>query len=286
MTDPTYALLDSGDGRKLEQVGPHRLARPALQAVWRPRLDPAAWKAADAVFERRDEGGGWTGPKALPERWPVAFPPLTLLIQPTGFGHLGVFPEQREGWGWIAAQVRERAAALGRAPEVLNLFAYTGAATLSALAAGARCTHLDASRGVVAWARDNAAASGLAEAPCRWLVDDVKKFLRRALNQGQRYDGIVLDPPTFGRGPKGQVWKIEAEIADLMDACGRLLAPGGFVLLSCHTPGFTPATLANLLAPVGGPGAEIERGEMLLWEADGARALPSGAFARRGGAAP
>jgi 23S rRNA (cytosine1962-C5)-methyltransferase len=282
VSDATYTLLDSGDGRKLEQVGPHRLVRPAPQAVWRPRLKPAEWHQADAEFVRAEgEKGGWRG-KPLPERWAVTLPPLTFWIQATGFGHLGLFPEQRESWSWIAERVRALAAALGRPPRVLNLFAYTGGSTLAALRAGAEVTHVDASKGVVQWARDNAAACGLEGAPCRWLVDDVKKFMRRAVDKGLPYDGIVLDPPTFGRGPKGQVWKIEPEAAPLLDACKSLLNPeGGFVLLSCHTPGFTPTTLANLLSgAVGGRGGEVEHGEMLLTEGNGGRALPSGAFAR------
>lgn len=285
MTDASYQLLDSGDGRKLEQVGPHRLVRPAPQAVWRPRLPPEPWAGADAEFVRAEgEAGGWRG-TPLPERWPVTLAPLTFLIQATGFGHLGLFPEQREGWGWIADRVRKAAGALGRPPRVLNLFAYTGGSTLAALRAGAEVTHVDASKGVVQWARDNAAACGLANAPCRWLVDDAKKFVRRAVERGRPYDGIVLDPPTFGRGPKGQVWKIEPDAAPLMDACKSLLAPeGGFILLSCHTPGFTPTTLANLLgAVVAGRGGEVELGEMLLTEADGGRPLPSGTFARWAG---
>jgi len=286
MTDASYALLDSGDGRKLERVGPLTLIRPAPQAVWRPRLEPSEWKAADAEFIRRgDEPGGWKVRTDLPERWAVPFPPFTFQVQATGFGHLGVFPEQRESWGWIGDRVRALAAVLGRPPRVLNLFAYTGGSTLAALRGGAGATHVDASRGVVQWARDNAAASGLADAPCRWLVDDVKVFLRRAANQGKPYEGIILDPPTFGRGPKGQVWKIEPEIAPLMDACGALLAPeGAFLLLSCHTPGFTPTTLANLVAGAAGnrPG-ELAQGEMVITEAEGGRALPSGTFARWSG---
>lgn len=278
----TYALLDSGGGRKVERVGPHVVVRPAPQAVWAPALGPEAWTQAEAEYVRSDTGGGaWKG-KPLPDGWPIALDGLAFLVKPTGFGHLGVFPEQRDTWGWIGTRVADLGKRLERPPEVLNLFAYTGGSTLAALAAGARVTHLDASRGAVAWARDNAARSGLADRPCRWLVEDAQKFLGRAARRGERYDGIVLDPPSFGRGSKGEVWKIEPGAAPLMDACGRVLSPGpAFLVLTCHTPGFTPTVLENLLAPVvNGRAGSVEAMEMAIPEQATGRLLPSGSCAR------
>jgi len=277
----TYALLDAGGGRKLEQVGPFRLVRPAPQAVWAPALEPAAWKAADAEFLRSDTGGGaWRG--ALPEGWEIALARFRFWVKGTGFGHLGVFPEQQACWTWIGQETAAAARRLGRAPKVLNLFAYTGGSTLAALAAGADVTHVDASRGVVAWARDNAARSGLADRPCRWIVEDVQKFLKREARRGTRYDGIILDPPSFGRGSKGEVWKIEPGAAPLLEACAAVLdAEAALILFTCHTPGFTPLVLANLLAPlVQGRGGSIEQGEMQIPEDAAGRPLPSGTFVR------
>jgi 23S rRNA (cytosine1962-C5)-methyltransferase len=277
----TYALLDAGGGRKLEQVGPRRLIRPAPQAVWAPTLDPSAWKAADAEYVRSDTGGGdWRG--ELPESWEIALGGFTFVIKGTGFGHLGVFPEQAACWAWISDAVADAAGRLGRKPKILNLFAYTGGSTLAALSAGAEVTHVDASKGVVAWARDNAARSGLAERPCRWIVDDVQKFLKREARRGSRYDGIVLDPPSFGRGSKGEVWKIEAGAVPLLEASTALLSPEASLLLfTCHTPGFTPIALSNLIGPlVKGRGGAVEHGEMTIPEGSANRPLPSGTFAR------
>jgi len=277
----TYALLDSGGGRKLEQVGPVRVVRPAPQAVWGPALDAGAWKSAAAEYVRSDTGGGaWRG--HLPEAWEIAVGGFTFGIKGTGFGHLGVFPEQTECWTWIAESTAAAARRLGRAPKVLNLFAYTGGSTLAALSGGAEVTHVDASRGVVAWARDNAARSGLSERPCRWIVEDAQKFLKREARRGARYDGIILDPPSFGRGSKGEVWKIEQGAIPLLEACAALLAPEAALLLfTCHTPGFTPTVLLNLAGPlVKGRGGDPEAGEMTIPENSAGRPLPSGTFVR------
>jgi 23S rRNA (cytosine1962-C5)-methyltransferase len=277
----TYALLDAGGGRKLEQVGPYRIVRPAPQAVWAPALDAGAWQSADAEYVRSDTGGGaWRG--ALPEGWEIALAGFTFLVKGTGFGHLGVFPEQAECWGWITEATATAAGRLGRAPKLLNLFAYTGGSTLAALSGGAEVTHVDASRGVVAWARDNAARSGLSDRPCRWLVEDAQKFLGREARRGARYDGMILDPPSFGRGSKGEVWKIEPGAVPLLMACAALLAPEAALLLfTCHTPGFTPTVLANLVAPlVKGRGGIPEAGEMTIPERSAGRPLPSGTYLR------
>jgi 23S rRNA (cytosine1962-C5)-methyltransferase len=281
MSGQDYELRDSGGGRKLERFGAVTLARPCAQAVWGRSMADAEWAAADAAFDR-EEGHRWTGRDRLPERWTIEIDGLVFRLSGTDFGHLGVFPEQRESWRWIAARVAAlRAGAGGRAPAVLNLFAYSGGSTLAAARAGAEVCHVDASQGMVAWARDNAALNGLGEAPIRWITDDAVKFLAREARREHRYHGIVLDPPSFGRGKRGEVYKIERDLPDTLERCRALLAPGpGFLLLSAHTPGLTPVALANLLRPVaGGRGGSVEAGEMLLRGAADVPPVPSGAFA-------
>lgn len=277
--DVGYELLDSGDQTKLERFGEYVLSRPAPQAIWSRRLPSRVWTEADATFTRSPSGGGsWHRRRPLPQSWVLELGGLSLKIKPTDFGHLGVFPEQRPNWDWIARVI-------GKAPgpvSVLNLFAYTGGSTLVAAAAGATVCHLDSSRGVVAWARENAALSDLAGRPVRWIVDDVTKFIRREGRRGRCYDAIILDPPSFGRGPKGEVWKIEHELPGLLHACRALLGDQPlFVLLSCHSPGFTPLVLRNLLAEMmAGAGGWLDAAEMALVESDGERSLPSGSFSR------
>lgn len=277
--DVGYELLDSGDQTKLERFGEYVLSRPAPQAIWSRRLPSRVWTEADATFTRSPSGGGsWHRRRPLPQSWVLELGGLSLKIKPTDFGHLGVFPEQRPNWDWIARVI-------GKAPgpvSVLNLFAYTGGSTLVAAAAGATVCHLDSSRGVVAWARENAALSDLAGRPVRWIVDDVTKFIRREGRRGRCYDAIILDPPSFGRGPKGEVWKIEHELPGLLHACRALLGDQPlFVLLSCHSPGFTPLVLRNLLAEMmAGAGGWLDAAEMALAESDGERSLPSGSFSR------
>lgn len=277
--DVGYELLDSGDQTKLERFGEYVLSRPAPQAIWSRRLPSRVWTEADATFTRSPSGGGsWHRRRPLPQSWVLELGGLSLKIKPTDFGHLGVFPEQRPNWDWIARVI-------GKAPgpvSVLNLFAYTGGSTLVAAAAGATVCHLDSSRGVVAWARENAALSDLADRPVRWIVDDVTKFIRREGRRGRCYDAIILDPPSFGRGPKGEVWKIEHELPGLLHACRALLGDQPlFVLLSCHSPGFTPLVLRNLLAEMmAGAGGWLDAAEMALAESDGERSLPSGSFSR------
>ena len=274
----TYHLLDSGHFEKLEQVGPYRLRRPAPQAIWQPS-HPALWKTADAHYHRSRTGGGhWTYRTPLPESWTVRFHGLTMKIKLTHFGHLGLFAEQGPNWDWIRRQVR---GAKGRV-RVLNTFAYTGGSTLAAASAGAHVVHLDAARGIVAWARENAALSRLADRPIRWLIEDVSKFVARELRRGNRYEAIILDPPSFGRGSKGEVWKFEQHLPRLLAQCRRLLSDAPrFVLLSAHTPGFTPLALQNLLADMtAGLGGELHCAEMVIPEKEGGRLLPSGAMAR------
>ena len=270
-------LLDSGRGRKLERFGRYVLARPCSQAVWEPRLPASAWDAADASFDRED-GQHWHNRSALPDCWDVTVDGQRFRLSDTDFGHLGIFPEQRAQWRWI----RERVGAAGRPVQVLNLFAYSGGSTIAAALAGASVCHLDASRGMVDWAHENARVNGLEDHPIRWIPEDAHKFLQRELRRGRRYDAIVLDPPTFGRGKSGEMYKIERDLPETLRLCRELLSPTPlFLLLSAHTPGLTPVVLSNLLSQaLAGLSPRIESGEMLLTGAAGVLPLPSGAFAR------
>jgi 23S rRNA (cytosine1962-C5)-methyltransferase len=276
MTD--YALLDSGNGRKLERFGPVVLARPCAQAVWTPQRPEADWRQATAAFDRED-GLRWQNRGALPDQWIVEVDGLRFRLSGTDFGHLGIFPEQRAQWRWIGERlgmVRDRR------PRVLNLFAYSGGATLAAARAGAEVCHLDASRGMVDWARENAALNKLPADAVRWMVDDAIKFVRREQRRGSRYDGIILDPPTFGRGRGGEVFKIERDLPALLDDLRALLTDAPcFMLLSAHTPGFSPVIMGNLLrTALAGAGGVVTHGEMLLEGGAQVLPVPSGAWAR------
>lgn len=273
-----YELVAAGDGRKLERFGGVLLDRPAPQAIW-PAPAGAPWDRAEGAFQRGEGGGGdWRrGGAAAADGWRTAWRDLDFEIRPTGFGNVGLFPEHAAHWIWLQELLRPRA---GEA-EVLNLFAYTGGATLAAARAGASVTHVDAARAVNEWARLNARRSGLEGAPVRYLADDALKFVRREARRGRRYDLLVIDPPTFGRGAKGEVWKIERDLQALLAACGDLLGPAPLgLLLTAHSPGVTPAVLRGLLAPLRG---RVQAGEMLL--AGGPEAgppLPAGVYARWG----
>ncbi|QDU93065.1 class I SAM-dependent methyltransferase [Lignipirellula cremea] len=246
-----YALLDFGDARKLEQWGPYRLDRGAPVVVGEaPRKSP--WKA-DARHRRTDgERGQWTPPQALPSHWNItAEAPagrLTFELKPTPFGHVGLFPEHAQFWPWLHAQIQSSSKTSVQPPKVLNLFAYTGAASLAMALSGAAVTHIDAAKNVVAWARRNAELSGLAEAPIRWIAEDATKFVQREEKRGNAYQGVLLDPPSFGHGPQGERWQLESQLPELLAGSGRLLTGDhAFFLATCHTPGFTPQNLAQLV---------------------------------------
>lgn len=274
-----YVLLDSGHGAKLEQVGPYLLVRPAPQALWRPALPSEAWDQAAARFQRHNTGGGaWSYRRPLPEAWTLTYCHLTLKVKLTDFGHLGFFAEHGPQWQWVSERIR----AAQRPLRLLNAFAYTGAMTLAAALAGASVVHLDAAEGIVTWARDNAHLAGLSTAPIRWVVEDVSKFLRREVRRGNTYDALVLDPPSFGRGSKGEVWKLERDLPELLDLCRQVLSPElQFVLLSAHTPGVTPYVLVNLLADMLGTNqGQLTSMEMTVPQHHSSRLLPSGALAR------
>jgi 23S rRNA (cytosine1962-C5)-methyltransferase len=279
--DRNYELLDSGNGRKLERFGPYVLARPCAQAVWQPRQPASVWDAADAAFDR-EEGHRWHSREKLPDEWVVEVDGIQFRLGSTDFGHLGIFPEQRESWRWIGETLRAAKPAGQEPIHVLNLFAYSGGSTLAAARAGAEVCHLDASAGMVDWARTNAKLNGLEAAPIRWIVEDAHKFLTREFRRGRRYEGIILDPPSFGRGAKGEVYKIERDLPQTLELCRQLLADKPlFVLLSAHTPGITPVVLENLLADVlqDIPG-RIMGGEMVLAGEQTAPPTPSGCMAR------
>jgi len=265
-----YSLLDSGNGKKLERFGPYTIQRPASQAVWKPSLDPKLWKKADGVFTR-DKENQWKRP--IEGDWTIDIANITFKLSPTDFGHIGVFPEHQQFWKWIQKQKCEGL-------NILNLFAYSGGATLAAAKAGATVCHLDASKGMVTWARENTKLNGLKKAPIRWITDDAQKFLKREERRGNRYDAIILDPPSFGRGSRGEVFKIEDDILVLLDQCRMVLSnTPKFILFSCHTPGFSPLVMRNLMNQMmQGFKGTIDQGEMVL-EGEG-YPLPSGTFAR------
>jgi 23S rRNA (cytosine1962-C5)-methyltransferase len=225
MTKESYALLDSGNGRKLEKFGQYTLVRPSAQALWQPRLSETVWQKADAVFDRV-EGQRWHNRSRLPESWEIEIDGIRFRLSSTDFGHLGVFPEQRASWQWIRQTLQTARKAGRKSVNLLNIFAYSGGSTLAAALEGAQVCHLDASAGMVQWARENTALNNLAAAPIRWIVDDAHKFMKREIKRGRRYDAIVLDPPSFGRGAQGEVYKIGVfrRICGLFERLGLLLA--------------------------------------------------------------
>jgi 23S rRNA (cytosine1962-C5)-methyltransferase len=289
-----YQLLDFGEGRKLERFGDCVVDRPAPAADGIVRAQPDLWSQAASRFEflgdyRGGERGKWVPADALPARWTIAFGPLRFELKPTDFGHLGVFPEQEANWEWIAPQV-QTAATDGMGPKVLNLFAHTGGSTLAAALAGAEVVHVDSAKSAVNWARRNAVLSGLADAPIRWIVEDAVRFVERELKRGNRYGGVILDPPSYGHGPAGETWKFEDDLPGLLTACAELMTGRrGFILLTCHTPSITPPLTEELLkcAMSAAPGfpaqaagaSEVSADELFLVAGSGRR-LPSGVVAR------
>ena len=261
----TYQLLDSGAGEKVEQFGKTILKRPCPQAVWKPSLK----LDVDAQFTRDEK---WIFHQKIPKSWTVLHEGIVFKIELTDFGHLGLFPEHADLWQWMRSVIQKKV-------RILNLFAYSGGVTIAAAQEGAEVCHVDASKGMVNWAKENVTLNHLGEAPIRWIVDDALKFLHREVKRGSLYDGIVLDPPTFGRGSKGEVFKIERDILPLLELCSQLLTKKPlFVILSSHTPGFTPLCLRHLLGQTM-PKGHIEIGEMAL-HSPNTFAIPSGSFAK------
>ena len=240
----SFEVLDTSDGEKLERWGEVLLARPDPQIIWKTPKS-ALWNKANARYQRSSSGGGQWQVKNMPQNsWNISYGDLTFKISPTNFKHTGLFPEQAVNWDFIDRKVRSA----GRELKVLNLFAYTGGATLAAANAGARVTHVDASKGMVTWARENAKLSGLEERPIRWIVDDCIKFVEREIRRGNLYDGIIMDPPSYGRGPGGEVWKLEEQIFDLVNLCKDVLSDDPeFFLLNSYTTGLSPSVMEYIL---------------------------------------
>jgi len=240
-----YELIDTGGGEKLERWGHVVLRRPDPQIIWPMAAETERWKQADGRYHRSASGGGsWTFRQTLPERWSIAYGPLKFHIRPTNFKHTGLFPEQAFNWRWIMDKIRQA----NRPIRVLNLFAYTGGATLAAASAGAEVCHVDAAKGMVQWAKENAQLSGLGEAPIRYITDDVFKFVEREQRRGRQYDAIIMDPPSYGRGPGGEVWKLEDSLYPFLESCTAILSDQPlFVLVNSYTTGLSPTVLHNLL---------------------------------------
>jgi 23S rRNA (cytosine1962-C5)-methyltransferase len=273
-----YEVLDCSDGEKLEVWNGYRLIRPDPQVIWRTPKGKA-WKNPNAHYHRSSKGGGEWEFFDLPEQWDIHYRDLTFHLKPFRFKHTGLFPEQAVNWDWFSSIIKNA----GRPVKVLNLFAYTGGATLAAAKAGAAVTHVDASKGMVTWAKENAAASGLADAPIRWLVDDCLKFVEREQRRGNTYDAIIMDPPSYGRGPGGEVWKIEDTLYDLVSACTKILSPDAlFFLINSYTTGLAPGVMAYLLGSLVVPsfGGRIESDEIGLPVGQNGLVLPCGASGR------
>ena len=278
-----YALLDSGNGRKLERYGPYTVVRPEPQCMWAPALPARAWDDADAIFDPAassddDDAGRWRFKAQPKDTWPMAWGDVRFKARFTAFRHLAFFPEQAANWAWLDRRVR----GAGGQPRVLNLFGYTGVASLVMAAAGAAVTHVDASKKAVGWARENAELSGLADRPVRWITEDARKYVQREVRRGSKYDGIILDPPKYGRGPGGEVWRLFEDLPELAGLCAELLSgDASFLILNAYAERISGAALAGLLAEkLAGRGGRIEWGELALTQADGARQVGMSFYGR------
>lgn len=274
-----YEVLDTSSGEKLERWGGYFLVRPDPQVLWNTRKTHPGWKKKNGHYHRSTKGGGEWEFFDLPDEWRISYRDLTFHLKPFSFKHTGLFPEQAVNWDWFSEIIRKAA----RPVKILNLFAYTGGATLAAAKAGAQVTHVDASKGMVAWAKENAASSGLADAPIRWLVDDCIKFVEREIRRGNHYDGIILDPPSYGRGPKGEIWKMEDSIYSFLDLLVQLLHPDSlFLLLNSYTTGLQPAVLTYLIHETVAKayGGHVTAGEIGLPVTQNGLILPCGASGR------
>lgn len=277
-----YELIDTGSGERLERWGDILLIRPDPQIIWKSEKKDPRWRSAHARYKRSSTGGGkWEVYKKLPDVWKITRGDLTFRLKPMGFKHTGVFPEQAVNWAWYQEKIK----AAGRPIRVLNLFGYTGGATLACLAAGASVTHVDASKGMVAWARENAAASNLADRPCRWIVDDCVKFVQREIRRGSRYDAVIMDPPSYGRGPGGEIWKLEDNVYDLITLTEQVLSDDPlFFAINSYTEGLSPAVMEYIVKttlcpvkgghthcdeiglPVSATGGVVPCGATAIWE--------------------
>ena len=253
MTTHSYKLLDAGDGEKLEQLGPYVIIRPEPRALWQKTLPDSDWRQADAMYKRSASGGGkWVFQNNIPAELMVTLQDITFIASLTGFKHIGFFPEQAVQWSFIQEKVSSfKLQAISTPFRLLNLFAYTGGATLAAAQAGAEVVHVDAAKDIVTWARENAELNSLGDKPIRWIEDDALKFVKREVNRGREYEGIVLDPPSFGRGASGQVWKLEDDLYSLLQNCNKLLSPNArFLVVNCYATEIPPKTVENMLRQI------------------------------------
>ncbi len=274
-----YRLIDASEGDRLESWSGIKLVRPDPQIIWKTQKANPGWRAADAVYHRSQKGGGeWEYKRKLPQSWTVNYGKLTFIIRPTGFKHTGLFPEQAVNWDAMADMIKSAQ----RPINVLNMFAYTGGATLACAAAGASVCHVDASKGMVQWARDNAEKSGLSDRPIRWIVDDCEKFVEREIRRGRKYDAVVMDPPSYGRGPSGEIWKLEDSVYDLVELTAKVLSDKPlFFLLNSYTTGLSPSVMAYILGSVLTKrfGGEVSADEIGLRVEETGMVLPAGSTA-------
>lgn len=278
-----YELLDSGEGEKLERYGSVIVSRPDPQALWRKKLSVEEWSKAHAVFSRDSKNAGWKFKGKIPERWQIEFGNLKFWIKPTTFKHTGIFPEQLSNWQWMKKEIKDQKSKIKNEPlSILNLFGYTGGATLACLQAGAEVCHVDGSKVAINWAKDNAEISGLKDKPIRWILDDAAKFVQREIKRGRKYDGIIMDPPAFGHGPKGEMWKIEDNFLPFLKDCFEILSDQPlFFLINGYASGYSAVAYKNNLEYlVEKFGGQIEMGELTIEESKSKRLLPAGIFAR------
>lgn len=274
-----YEILDMANGEKLEKWNNIYLIRPDPQIIWREKSYPEKWKQANARYNRSSTGGGnWQKYKKIPEAWQVKYKNLIFNIKPMGFKHTGLFPEQAVNWDWMIEKIKNA----GREIKVLNLFAYTGGATVACSYAGASVCHVDSSKGMVAWAKENVASSGLENRPIRYIVDDVTKFVQREIRRGNKYDAIIMDPPSYGRGKNGEVWQFENNIADLVELCSKVLSEKPlFFLINSYTTGISSKVLENILIlKLNMKHGKLSAGEIGLPMKDSKLVLPCGIFGR------
>ena len=275
-----YEILDMADGEKLEKWKDIILVRPDPQIIWKNKSFPNKWNDANATYKRSSTGGGnWEYKKQLPQSWQVNYKNLTFNIKPMGFKHTGLFPEQAANWDWMIDKIKNEK----RDIKVLNLFAYTGGATVACLSAGASVCHIDSSKGMVAWAKENVISSNLQDKPVRYIVDDVVKFVNREIRRGNKYDAIIMDPPSYGRGTNGEVWKFEDNICDLVELCSKVLSDKPlFFLINSYTTGISSTVLENILnlniAKI--YGGKLSNGEVGLPMKDSKLVLPCGIYGR------
>lgn len=278
LADDGYELIDSGDGEKLERYGKFLVSRPDPQALWSKLLPDHEWQKANAFFKRASVDAKWSTRGSVPDRWPVDFGGLKMWIKLSAFKHTGLFPEQLSNWQWV----KEKITRAGRPISVLNLFGYTGGASLASAGAGAEVCHVDGSKVAIGWARDNAELSGLEKKPIRWILDDAAKFVEREIKRGHFYDGIIMDPPSFGHGPKGEVWKIEQDFLPFIESCKQILSKQPlFFLINGYAAGYSALGYKNNLLDLEKKfGGALEVGELTIEETKSKRLLPSGIFAR------